>query len=488
MLLRFGGPIALLSALPLAWFASMSGLFAQYSLDGLTDQAYTSPSWDYAVRWRSAEWTVTEERSAGDTDILVLENVGGETVSYEGTDRFGDDPAACKRAALAELERAPGVSDVEVVPDDTGSLVWYEVGSRSYGLYVYRLQQNGGDGDWLMFVDCQSLVPGEATLLLKHVGPVDAYDFDHAQLHRVIPSRRSVFPWAELSESWTRGWRLANSYCFENGPVAEWIDDAALQSGDLPASGEKFFWMRLRFYNSVQAETDLVVDATEYVLVDTNGFRYRPDRFGWSAAPGPADAARQQIPPGGEASLNLVFEVPDDLDASALLAPEPDRPTVSREIWCRSVPNGEALRPEEVELPSVAFVFDRGSSELGMITWLDAADDAGGDALLLLRFTNTGADPWEIHPYDVLYENTFVTDPVIESPGSVSFEIDPELPVDDAITLAPGEETTIRYAFPTGWSTCTKISYVAAPGQLIGVGTGPCSGGAGARPVLRGGS
>lgn len=483
--------VALMTLVFLAGVIPARGAATQWSIEGLTDSVYTSPTWGYSVRWHAAEWATSDQQSSAGTDRFWLAKPSGESVSYEGTDRFGEDTAACRRQALEDLGLTPGVSDVEVVPNDSGTLIWYEDPTRAYGLYVYRLQQGASDGDWLRFIDCQSLVPGEALLLLVHDGPADAYDVDHLQLGRVIPSRRSVYPAVEMTSQQGSGawWRLSGPSCSFAG-VADSILDAQFANAQ-PAPDHKFVWVRLHFYNTALAQTPLTVDASHYVLVDRNDFRYPLRWFLWFGAPGPSDAAVQEIPPHTAVDLDIVFEIPASVEPGMLQKTSQDanQPAQGSFIHCWLFQNGEPVRPFEVREPQITFVFDRTTTELGMIAWIDAADDANGDALLLLRFTNTGSDDWEIRPYEVLFENTFDgPDGILEYPWSATFEEFPDRAVNDVIDLAPGEETTIRYAFPTGWGNCTRIGYVAAPDQLVRIGHGPCSGSAGGRPRLRGSS
>jgi hypothetical protein len=280
---------------------------------------------------------------------------------------------------------------------------------------------------------------------------------------------------------------------YDDDLVVDQIDDAVFEGGAVPDPGQKFVWMRLQFYNQVLAETNVVVDAAHYVLLDRNEFRYPVQSYTWYGVSGNPNQTRQEILPGVGAYLDLVYQIPTSATPWLLqsVSLRPDRPTLTgmMDCWGYDSRNGQPARPHDVSDPPITFIFDRDSAEVGMITWVDAASGEGVADVILLRFTNTGLADWEIHPYDAVLENNFNQSEVVQwVPQAVSAEHAPDEPIASSVILQPGEEVTIRLMFEEDSFGCSRLIFIAGPGQLVPLGSGECSAGAGARPRLRTGS
>jgi hypothetical protein len=489
--------VAILAAILLLAAAWPTTTVAQWSGEdvGMTDASYTSPTWGYTVRWRSAEWTPNRQESSGGDDLLQLQNGNDGVIRYEGTATFGDDPAACRKQLLANLTGIDGVSDLEIVPNSDGDLIWFQDGARADGLYIFRFTQNGSGGDWLAWLDCQSLVPGKSVLAISQIGPVDSFDLEHAQAQRVVRPRQSVFPYADNDQvpSWT--WPVD---CNAD-QIEDQMDNAAFNDAT-PTPGMKYFLLQARYYNPLEGPNDpLAVDASTVFLLDMNDVVSWPIAFRWSGGPADPMTAQQTIPQGAGADLALVFEIPASATPSRLqnAVLGQSTPTLADPLGCLRLRNGLAVQPhlEEWEQPNarepqVSFVFTPDGTEQGMVTWLDGATDPSQGDVALLEFTNTGQSTWTIDPTAVIAENRFNQPQVLQwRPQTIELDADPAAPgtptpATGSIDLDPGQHVVIRFSFPANALGCSHLIY-SSEDQIVPLGDGPCSAGGGAQPILR---
>ncbi|HEU5433431.1 MAG TPA: hypothetical protein VFU81_17330 [Thermomicrobiales bacterium] len=491
--------VAILAAMLLLAASCPTSAAMQWSGEdvGMTDASYTSPTWGYTVRWRNAEWTLDRQDSASGDDVLQLAN-DKAFVRYEGTAQFGDDPAACRKQLLATLTGIDGVSDLEIVPSSDGNLIWFQDDARADGLYIFRFDQNGSGGDWLAWLDCQSLVPGKSVLAISQIGPVDSFDLEHAQAQRVVRPRQSVFPYAEIGQADLGSWSWPVD-C-DAGQIEDQMDDAVFNDAT-PTPGMKYVLLQARYYNPMAgASASLAADASTLFLLDMNDVVYWPIAFRWSGDPADPTAAQQEIPQGAGADLVLVFEIPASATPSrlqnAILGQS--TPTLADPLGCLRLRNGLAVQPhlEQWEQPNarepqVSFVFAPDGTERGMVTWLDGTTDPSLGDVVLLDFTNTGQATWTIDPTNIIAENRFNQPQVLQwRPQTIELDADPAAPetptlATGAIDLDPGQRVAIRFSFPANALGCSKVIYVAASNQYVPIGDGPCSAGGGAAPVLR---
>ena len=166
---------ALLSAVAM-WFVfpSTPRILAQESV--LKDAVYVSPTWGYSVRWYSGEWTLAEESTEGQTDTLTLLDALGNTVSLSGTSRFDGDAVACLEEMVEQVLATPGAADPETVEGDFGMLYESREAEQAYTLMQVRLPVGGALQDHAVFIECQTLVPGEAVFQRYYSGPVGVFD------------------------------------------------------------------------------------------------------------------------------------------------------------------------------------------------------------------------------------------------------------------------------------------------------------------------
>jgi hypothetical protein len=155
-------------------FPSAPWILAQES--ALKDAVSVSPTWRYAVRWYSGEWTVVDEASDGKTDRLALQDTLGNTVSFSGSGQFYGDAATCLDDMVKQVLASPGAANPETVEGDIGMLYDLHEPEHAYTLMQVQLPVDGVLRDHVVYLECQTLVPGEAVFRRYYSGPVEVFD------------------------------------------------------------------------------------------------------------------------------------------------------------------------------------------------------------------------------------------------------------------------------------------------------------------------
>jgi hypothetical protein len=170
--------VRIASLLAIAILLGMPALSLSRESRGLHDQAYTSPTWGYHVRWYGDEWAVGEESSEAGTDALWLSDRAGNVVGFSGVTAYGGDAATCLEQRIAELEALPGAADVEIVSDEAGTLQLQQNSWWSWAIMLVRLPTADQEQlvDHVVYLDCRTLVPGSAVLMRTLAGPVATFE------------------------------------------------------------------------------------------------------------------------------------------------------------------------------------------------------------------------------------------------------------------------------------------------------------------------
>jgi hypothetical protein len=166
---------ALVAALVLGFMVpSPQAVQAQES--ALKDMVYVSPTWGYSVRWYSSEWTIADESSDEKTDVLALQDTLGNFISFSGSPQFEGDASACLDDMVDQVLAIPGAADPETVEGDFGMPFDWREPEQAYILMQVRLPVAGVLQDHAVYLECQTLVPGEAVFQRYYSGPVAVLD------------------------------------------------------------------------------------------------------------------------------------------------------------------------------------------------------------------------------------------------------------------------------------------------------------------------
>ena len=155
-------------------FPSAPVILAQES--ALKDAVYVSPTWGYAVRWYSGEWTIVDESPDGKIDTLALQDTLGNTIAFSGSTQLEGDAATCLDDMVEQVLASPGAADPETVEGDIGMLYDSREPEHAYTLMQVQLPVDGVLQDHAVYLECQTLVPGEAVFRRYYSGPVEVFD------------------------------------------------------------------------------------------------------------------------------------------------------------------------------------------------------------------------------------------------------------------------------------------------------------------------
>jgi hypothetical protein len=170
MIVRLSRALTLLAVV--ASLLPVMGLAQQGSR--LRDQHYTSPNWGFSVRWHGDEWRIDDQASADGTDSLWLRNDDGVIAGFVAGALYGGDAPACLDDQIAMIEAMAGVDDLPLIQDELGAEQTYRRPARAWSLMV--LPQD--DGDLVIYLDCRTLIPSQASFIRTLVSPAATFEAD----------------------------------------------------------------------------------------------------------------------------------------------------------------------------------------------------------------------------------------------------------------------------------------------------------------------
>jgi hypothetical protein len=163
--------LLLLLALPLPAAASREER-------SLHDMNYVSPTWGYMIRWYGDEWRVDDQSSEDGFDSLWLANDDGVIAGFQGGQEYAGDATACLDDLIAGIEQYPGAVDPVIVEDEEGTQQISRDPWLSWVVLLVGLPTGEETVDQVVYLDCQTLVPGEAVLSRMLAGVAAGFDQD----------------------------------------------------------------------------------------------------------------------------------------------------------------------------------------------------------------------------------------------------------------------------------------------------------------------
>jgi hypothetical protein len=131
---------------------------------GVHGNAYISPTFGYTLSWDPSIWSVKDERLLEGYDGLEL-GTDRSNLFVEGMNDYAGDPTACVADARQQLASRQGISAISDF-QGPGRPVQDVDGAKSYLVgYVAKLP-DGSTTSIVEFVQCRTLVPGQAVLEL----------------------------------------------------------------------------------------------------------------------------------------------------------------------------------------------------------------------------------------------------------------------------------------------------------------------------------
>ena len=216
---------------------------------GVEANTYESPTYGYTIAWDGA-WTVDREESEDDFDILKIDTEFS-SLWFEGQRDFDGDPEACLDDSVSSFEDETNVLSVEPREDDLGS-----EDDRAFGVYDFTM--SGEDDEELpgtMYLECRTLIPGEAALEITHLAGAAAYE-DEAELVADVLGTLELF---QIEAGQDDG---------DHEPTGESDDDGSDSSDDIQGLMEIASSSIDEFWTATFEQLDIEYESPDIVYYD----------------------------------------------------------------------------------------------------------------------------------------------------------------------------------------------------------------------------
>ena len=142
--------------------------------DTIKDTLYTNPTWGYTIRWHSDRWDVVHDITGDDFNVLGLSDDDGNFVVFTGLRNYAGDAAACLDDMRAGAFADPDNPDQPTVEPE----ILFEWSDEHQAYIHLRSTASGAEqpSDDVLYLECQTLIPGEAVFQRFYSAPADVFD------------------------------------------------------------------------------------------------------------------------------------------------------------------------------------------------------------------------------------------------------------------------------------------------------------------------
>src|SRR5215207_9806474 len=177
-------PSALVVALLLLTSAA-AGIFAQVEGD-----RWTSPTYGFSVSWAGTEWQPDPEGTLTAVGPERLDRVhllnGVSSLYFEGATRYQGDLTACVAEEANLLAQETGVSEIRPYRDEEGVQLVADGPNSSAAAFTLTLSIGDQEVELVDYVECRTLIPGQAVLIITLVTEPPVFDQELAAAQSVI--------------------------------------------------------------------------------------------------------------------------------------------------------------------------------------------------------------------------------------------------------------------------------------------------------------
>lgn len=244
---------------------------------------WTSPTYGFSVSWAGTDWQVDPAGSltaVGPERLDRLHLINGvSSLYFEGATRYEGNLASCIAEEANILSQEPGVSDVRPYRDESGVELIADGPNSSVAAFTLTLDVGGQELELVDYLECRTLIPGEAVVIVTLVTDPATFDRELALATEVIET-------------------IALSADIPQNPLEAyggWVAKAAAQPSIAgPLSGE------LAFGPDMLGVARVGVDAPDF-YARAEFVNPEPEREAWDFGIGFRDG-------GGEEQLRLVVD------------------------------------------------------------------------------------------------------------------------------------------------------------------------------------
>src|SRR5215211_7289062 len=183
--MRFKRSLSALVVALLLLTTAAAEIFAQ-----IEGERWTSPTYGFSVSWAGTEWqpdpagtlaAVGPER----LDRLHLLN-GVSSLYFEGATRYQGDLPACVAEEANLLSQETGVSEIRPYRDEEGVQLVADGPNSSAAAFTLTLAIGNQEVELVDYVECRTLIPGQAVLIITLVTQSPVFDQELAAAQSVI--------------------------------------------------------------------------------------------------------------------------------------------------------------------------------------------------------------------------------------------------------------------------------------------------------------
>ncbi|HEX5992006.1 MAG TPA: hypothetical protein VFY70_05515 [Thermomicrobiales bacterium] len=183
--MRFKRSLSALVVALLLLTSAAAELFAQ-----IEGERWTSPTYGFSVSWAGTEWQPDPEGTLTAVgperlDRLHLLN-GVSSLYFEGATRYQGDLSACVAEEANLLAQETGVSEIRPYRDEEGVQLVADGPNSSAAAFTLTLSIGDQEVELVDYVECRTLTPGQAVLIITLVTQPPGFDQELAAAQTVI--------------------------------------------------------------------------------------------------------------------------------------------------------------------------------------------------------------------------------------------------------------------------------------------------------------
>ncbi len=179
--------LALLVVLVLLGAIAQPALAAQ-----LAGETWTSQTYGFTVSWAGTEWQADPSgtlTAVGPERLDRLHLINGvSSLYFEGATRYEGDLSACVAAEANLLSEESGVTEIRPYVDEDGVQFVASGPDAEAAAFALTLSAPGQEIDLVDYVECRTLIPGRAVLVITLVTAPDVFKSEMAAAQPVIDS------------------------------------------------------------------------------------------------------------------------------------------------------------------------------------------------------------------------------------------------------------------------------------------------------------
>src|SRR5918999_2711957 len=175
---------ALVAAL-LLLTAAVPRIFAQ-----IEGETWTSPTYGFSISWAGTEWQPDPAGTLTAVGPERLDRVhllnGVSSLYFEGATRYQGDLTACVAEEANLLAQETGVSEIRPYRDEEGVQLVADGPNSSAAAFTLTLSIGDQEVELVDYVECRTLIPGQAVLIITLVTEPPVFDQELAAAQAVI--------------------------------------------------------------------------------------------------------------------------------------------------------------------------------------------------------------------------------------------------------------------------------------------------------------